>query len=35
MGLGLEGWMACTVVWGMPAEGCPICVEAGTFPGFC
>ena len=32
---GLEGWMACTEVWGMPAEGCPIFAETGTFPGFC
>ena len=31
----LVGWLACTEVLEMPGEGGPICVEAGTFQGFC
>ena len=31
----MAGWLACTVVLVMPVVDGPICVEAGTFLGFC
>ena len=31
----MVGWLACTEVLVMHEIGCPICVEAGTFQGFC
>ena len=31
----LVGWLACTGQLEMPVEDGPICVEAGTFQGFC